>query len=105
MCIFLPQIYVKYEVITPSVTEAPRHDFELIKELLKFKWIDKDMKEVYIKKFGNHLGYLTPQNAVLAFFDGDIPASVNQRKAVAINSEEQDEFSIKKFHMPASVQA
>ncbi|KAL7297107.1 hypothetical protein TKK_0009529 [Trichogramma kaykai] len=81
VCIFIIVIYLKawYSCSVPSL--APNLDLKFLKSLISYRAIDQKVSEATIKKMKNHLWYLIPETAALAFFDDTI-SSETKRKMV-----------------------
>ena len=91
ICIFIVFIYIKAWYTSPLAVRAPSHDLNFIKILYKFKSIDTVAAEMALYKFINHLWYLSPEAAALAFFDEKVSVEIKrkmvQKLKLSTNSE------------------
>ena len=73
ICIFLAELYLKAWIQSPMAAKAPRLDLEFLKNLNSYREVDKKKtSRIAINKLCNHLWYLAPETAALAFFDDEI---------------------------------
>lgn len=91
MCLFIVLIYVKAWFVAPYAAQAPNHDLQFLKELTNYQSIDKKISQVALKKISNHLWYLNPQTAAMAFFDKEL--SVNIKKNMVTKLKVSDEIN------------
>lgn len=73
----------------PSGIKAPANDFDLIKKIHNFKKIDPEIANAVMKKFLNHLWYLSSENIGFAFFD-NLPNALKERMVKALDVEKED---------------
>lgn len=88
ICIFLITLYLRAWYIAPVTLKAPYHDYNFLLKLIEYKDVDQDISNATVKKFANHLWYLAPETAALAFFDDDVPVYIKQKMATIITSTE-----------------
>ena len=86
ICIFLIKLYLKAWVQAPVAAKAPKQDFDFLKNLYAYGAIKKNVSRVVLGKFCNHLWYLTPEPAALAFFDSNITHDAKKRMVVALDT-------------------
>ena len=98
VCIFLVRIYIKFWFSATNAIEAPRLDLECLKSFYAYRNINSDISEIGLKKFSNHLWYLSPENSALAFFDDHVSQETKKRMVQALNNE-NDENNIKKINI------
>ena len=79
ICLFITKIYLKFWFQCPSAPRSPALDLELLINIAKYKTADSSVYEAVAKKFLNHLWYLSPETASLAFFDKTIPLDVMRK--------------------------
>lgn len=91
--IFIVMVYIEAWFTSPLATMAPNCDLQFFKKLYKYKSIDKDVSEVTLNKFRNHLWYLNPESAAMSFFDDTITLDVKRKMILKLNLlEEIDEI-------------
>lgn len=73
ICIFIVRFYVKAWLNCPVASLAPYQDFSFIREIYNFKSFDYKISEAVIKKFSNHLWYLSDECIALSLFDESVP--------------------------------
>lgn len=98
ICIFLVKVYVKAWFRAPVASEAPRQDLEFLQKLYAYRKIDNTISRIALHKFCNHLWYLTPEMAALAFFDKLIGKETKLKMVEAIKNKPADEVH-KKFKL------
>lgn len=87
VCVFLVTLYVKAWINAPNSIEAPRQDLEFLKNLFEYK-NDLQISQITIAKFCNHLWYLAPETAALAFFDGKVSDDTKKKMVQALKSKD-----------------
>lgn len=95
VCIFLVRVYIKFWFSATNAVEAPRLDLEFLQSLRAYQNIDLNISELGLKEFSNHLGYLSPENSALAFFDDKVSLETKKLMVQTINNQ-NDEINIKK---------
>lgn len=86
ICLFIVNVYVKAWFNAPKPNIAPNQDLQLLKALVDYKKIDKDIADNALSKFSNHLWYLNPEQIGLSFFDDDLERTVKIRMINNLNS-------------------
>jgi len=61
-----------FKIYAVEAESALLNDIKFLRELKKYEEIDKNVSEVAINKFTNHLYYLTEECATFALFDESI---------------------------------
>lgn len=56
----------------PSVTNAPKNDLNLIKDIISYKAINESIANAALSSFKNHLWYISEILVAFSFFDSDI---------------------------------
>ncbi|KAL1448549.1 hypothetical protein WDU94_015582 [Cyamophila willieti] len=79
-----------------SGVKAPAGDLSLLKKLNLFKKIDPDIANAVLKKFKNHLWYLSDENLGFAFFDDELSDTL-RIKMVKAQEKPTEEDESKKF--------
>ena len=69
VCIFIVRVYVKAWFCASLAAQVPNQDLKFLKCLCEYRRIDESISDCAVRKFMNHLWYLTPQLAALAFLD------------------------------------
>ena len=64
---FAVHVYLKAWITAPLAASAPHSDFLLLKSLLDYITINPAISKTASLKFSNHLWYLSPELAGLAF--------------------------------------
>ena len=67
ICIFLAKLYLKVWIQSPMAAKAPQLDLEFFKNQNAYREVDKKISRIAINKLCNHLWYLAPETAALAF--------------------------------------
>lgn len=111
--IFIILHYIEAWFTCPIAPRAPNHDLQFLKKLHDYQWINKEISTAALKKFRNHLWYLSPEATALAFFDETLSVDVKRKmisklndsedinlntpKKIQLNSEDVDDFIIKQM--------
>ena len=85
ICIFLAKLYLKVWIQSPMAAKAPRLDLEFLKNLNAYREVDKNISRITINKLCNHLWYLAPETADLAFYDDEIGFDNTKRMVKALD--------------------
>jgi len=99
--IFLLKIYIKPWFRAPNAVEAPLQDLLFLKSLVEFKKVNEKISEAAIKKFANHLWYLTGEIVVFSLFDPLVSFEMKQKIATALikekeSNEEEEDVDVEK---------
>lgn len=86
VCIFIIRAYTRAWFCSPFAAQAPNQDLNFLKCLHEYKCIDQSISDCAVKKFINHLWYLTPEMTALAFFDANIPVEEKLKMCEALKS-------------------
>lgn len=96
ICLFLIIVYVSTWFRTPLAVMAPNEDLKFIKKIIQYSEIDRDISEIALGKFLNHLWYLSPENVCFSLFDTNVSQTVKEKMAKTIlsyrNNDETDDF-------------
>lgn len=84
---FIVFSYIEAWFTSPFPAKAPYHDLHFVKKLEDYKNIDAEISKVAIKKFKNHLWYLSAENCALSFFDESIPVETKKKMILALEKE------------------
>lgn len=76
--VFIVMLYVEACFTAPHAEMAPNHDLQFLKKLHQYKSIDKKVSIVAVEKCKNHLWYLNPESAAMAFFDESVLLDVKR---------------------------
>lgn len=82
ICVFIIKIYLKVWIKAPIAAEAPNQDLTLLKSLHHYNLVDENLSRELIRKFCNHLWYLSPELVALSFYDTQI-SNISKRLMVA----------------------
>ena len=85
-CIFIVRLYVKTWFNAPKAYFAPRQDLQFLRDLYEYRKVNEKISEVTLKKFVNHLWYLTSETVALAFFDDGISDDTKNKMAQALRN-------------------
>jgi len=107
ICIFIINLYVKAWFNAPIAAFSPYQDLEFLKNLYEYKNVDEELSKNAIKKFINHLWYLTQENIALAFFDKHISCETKTKMAKMlktnandnVDTDENNTFADKRIHL------
>lgn len=102
---FIVKCYVIYWIYAVEAASAPLNDIKFLRDLKKYEEIDKNVSEVAISKFINHLYYLTEECAAFALFDESIDVNTKVMMVKNINEQiniDEPEVHAKKFNLKMS---
>ncbi len=72
LCLFYVLVYVRFWFLAPLTTDTAKNDLELYKLIIQYKMINSTISQAAMKKFKNHLWYLSPELAVFSFFSDKV---------------------------------
>lgn len=96
ICCFIVKCYIEFWFRSPNAIEAPYNDVFFLRKLEDYKSDDKQVAELAMKKFINHLWYLGEETACFSLFDDRIDNHV--KKQMAKKLLEYDEFEDDEFN-------
>lgn len=102
---FIVKCYVIYWIYAVEAASAPLNDIKFLRDLKKYEEIDKNVSEVAISKFINHLYYLTEECAAFALFDESIDVNTKVMMVKNINEQiniDEPEVHAKKLNLKMS---
>lgn len=71
-----------------------------MKKLYDYKSIDAKLSQVTLQKFKNHLWYINPETAAMAFFDQELSIDIKKKMLLEINmSEDSNENYCNRIQM------
>jgi len=70
--VFVVTVYLQHWYTCPVSAAAPRHDLELLKQLVRYKNTNAVIANAALKSMSNHLWYLNEILIGLAFFDAEV---------------------------------
>lgn len=73
--VYTIRYHVKAWFLCTHAINAPNHDLSLMKSLYEYRKIDREMSELAVKKFCNHLWYLSDECIAFAVFDPEVPVA------------------------------
>lgn len=75
ICVFIIRFYLVYWFRSPRAINAPMQDLTFLKNVYSTRVVDEVLADEVIRKFINHLWYLSEESVGFAFFDKavDIP--------------------------------
>lgn len=89
ICIFIVMVYVRAWFTSSLAPQAPKHDLTFLKILDDFKSIDAQISQMTLKKFLNHLWYLSPEVIAMSFFDEELSIDLKRKMAIEVNVEQE----------------
>lgn len=72
VCIFVVKFYVEAWFGCTNALGAPKQDLDFLKSIRKYSKTDAGISITVLKKFSNHLWYLSEEQIGLAFFDDHV---------------------------------
>lgn len=95
ICCFIVKCYIEFWFRSPNAIEAPYNDVLFLRRLEDYKFDDKEVAELAMKKFINHLWYLGEETACFSLFDDRINNHVKKQMAKKLleNELEEDEVN------------
>lgn len=96
ICCFIVKCYIEFWFRSPNAIEAPYNDVLFLRKLEDYKSDDKQVAELAMKKFINHLWYLGEETACFSLFDDRIDNHVKKqmaKKLLEYDELEDDEFN------------
>lgn len=105
ICIFISTIYVKFWNRVASAVDAPANDLLLMQQLHVYRSYDREIAQVAINSFGEHLWYLGGELITLSLFSEHVSNATknNIRHRFQENVSSRDESSIR-FIIDGTVQ-
>ena len=91
VCLFIVFVYIKNWFSAPIAIRAPVNDLLFIKALYDYKGIDSEVAESVLRKFKNHLWYLTPEICAISLFDKEVSIDIKRKMVEAM--QENDEVN------------
>ena len=96
ICIFLVGVYLKAWFQAPLTIQAPYHDFLFLQTIRNYRSTNEKISHAAVKKFCNHLWYLSPDLLLFSLFDPNVPLLIEKRmrdKLLTCREEEEREGS------------
>lgn len=92
ICLFIINIYIKAWFTAHNPTLAPNQDLQLLKSLVQYRSIDKEISDKALSKMVNHLWYLNSEQIAFSFFDDTLEKNIKTRMVKQLKSNvENDE--------------
>lgn len=85
--VFVVRIYLKYWYTCQVSVAAPRHDLELLKQLLRYRDTSAVIANAALKSMSNHLWYLNELLIGLAFFDAEVSVDMKLKMVAGLERE------------------
>lgn len=79
--IYTIRYHVKAWFKCSDAISAPSHDLNFMKDIYEYRKIDREMSKLAVKKFSNHLWYLSDETIALALFDPQV--SLDEKRKMA----------------------
>lgn len=90
ICIFLVDVYLTAWFTASLSSKVPHNDLSFVQQLHAYQSTDPVISEVALRKFCNHLWYLSPETAAMAFFEDQVSDIVKRTTILASRNEEED---------------
>lgn len=87
ICLFIVSTYIQAWFCAPLAVEAPNPDLQFLKKLVRYQTVDSAISRVALRKFVNHLWYLSPEAVALAFFNQKVSADTKKKMIETMNLE------------------
>lgn len=87
ICKFTLKIYLKHWFTCPSAIKAPLNDLNLLKSLVNYESVNKEMSETAFHSFSHQQWYLNESLVGAAFFDERISMKDKRKMVTALQSE------------------
>lgn len=102
ICCFIIKCYAEVWFTAPNAIKAPINDILFIKKLYNYKNDDKKIAETALKKFINHLWYLSDECVIFSIFDNRVTIEQKRKMANKMLMNELEEYEevgeVKKKH-------
>ncbi|KAL4091540.1 hypothetical protein QTP88_026214 [Uroleucon formosanum] len=99
---FIIKCYAEVWFTAPNAIKAPINDILFIKKLYNYKNDDKKIAETALKKFINHLWYLSDECVAFSIFDNRVTIEQKRKIAIKLLMNELEEYEqvgeVKKKH-------
>lgn len=99
---FIIKCYAEVWFTAPDSIKAPVNDILFIKKLYNYKNDDKKIAEIALKKFINHLWYLSDECVTFSIFDNRVTIEQKRRMAIKMLMNEHEDYEqvgeVKKKH-------
>ena len=69
IAVFVCRLYAKAWTLAPEAAAAPRHDLKLLKDLMAYMDVNRDVAKAALTKLQRHLWYLSEELVTLTLFD------------------------------------
>lgn len=79
ICLFVVLVYVEFWFKAPLAIDAPFNDLRLIEKLNNYRSIDSDAADAALRKFKNHLWYLSPEMSAVSLFNKNISLEMKRK--------------------------
>lgn len=86
ICAFVLIVYLEAWFEAPFANSAPNNDLNFVKKLHDFGKINFSVSKVAMKKMSNHLWYLGPESAAMAFFDEKVSDDMKRKMVFNIQN-------------------
>lgn len=107
--VYTIRYHVKAWFLCSYAITAPNHDLNFMKSLYEYRKIDREMSELAVKKFCNHLWYLSDECIAFAIFDPEVLLAEKRKMAQQIlnydtETDEEKPPNVKRYKlMPSQV--
>ncbi|KAL4097880.1 hypothetical protein QTP88_022583 [Uroleucon formosanum] len=99
---FIIKCYAEVWFTAPNAIKAPINDILFIKKLYNYKNDDKKIAETALKKFINHLWYLSDECVAFSIFDNRVTIEQKRKMAIKLLMNDLEEYEqvreVKKKH-------
>lgn len=100
--VFVCLLYAKAWTLAPEASAAPRHDLQLLKNLMAYPYTPSslDLAKAALNKFKRHLWYLSEELVDLALFDPLVTVEEKRQIFTALHATVGDESPEKRPTLP-----
>lgn len=99
ICLFIVLVYVEFWFKAPLAIEAPFNDLRLLEKLNSYRSIDLDAADAALRKFKNHLWYLSPEMSAISLFDKNISLETKRNMVKALENDPEIDDIQNKFYL------
>lgn len=86
ICLFIINIYIKAWFTAHNPTMAPNQELKLVKSLVQYRSINKEIADKALSKIVNHLWYLNSEQIAFSFFDDTLEKNIKIRMVKQLKS-------------------
>lgn len=99
ICLFIAVVYVKSWLGCSLAVKAPNQDLSFLKRLKEYETINKEISQAALKKFSQHLWYLSEEITVLSLFDDEVDEAT--KRSIVENLQRESLYDSGKRYIPS----